>query len=48
MVNYLYEPGRIEQNHEAFSREGTIACSSEVKRAAKQGQQRFTRSKDKV
>ncbi|MCM2129763.1 malonyl-CoA decarboxylase [Larsenimonas rhizosphaerae] len=48
MVNYLYEPGRIEQNHEAFSREGTIACSSEVRRAAKQGQQRFTRSRDKA
>ncbi|GHB21914.1 malonyl-CoA decarboxylase [Salinicola rhizosphaerae] len=37
MVNYLYELERIEQNHEAFSREGTVVCTSDIRRDAKQG-----------
>lgn len=31
MVNYLYDPRMIEANHEAFSRDGTIVSSAEVK-----------------
>ena len=31
MVNYLYDPAMIEANHEAFSRDGTIVSSPEVK-----------------
>ncbi len=31
MVNYLYDPAMIEANHEAFSRDGTIVISPEVK-----------------
>jgi malonyl-CoA decarboxylase len=27
MVNYLYDPATLEANHEAFSREGTVAAS---------------------
>ncbi|WP_346799234.1 malonyl-CoA decarboxylase [Halomonas sp. Bachu 37] len=34
MVNYLYELDRIEQNHEAFSREGSVICASDVRRQA--------------
>ncbi|WP_355660765.1 malonyl-CoA decarboxylase [Halomonas salifodinae] len=34
MVNYRYELERIEQNHEAFSRDGTIACPNELRRLA--------------
>lgn len=30
MVNYLYDPERIEANHEAFVRDGTVACADEV------------------
>jgi len=30
MVNYLYDPGTIEQNHEAFATGGVVARSSEV------------------
>lgn len=30
MVNYLYEPGSIEDNHEAFTREGVVSHSAEV------------------
>lgn len=41
MVNYLYEIDRIEQNHEAFSREGTVVCTSDVRREAKQGRGRL-------
>ncbi|WP_232822225.1 malonyl-CoA decarboxylase [Salinicola sp. CR57] len=40
MVNYLYELDRIEQNHEAFSREGTVVCTSDIRRDAKQGRSR--------
>lgn len=30
MVNYLYDPARIEANHERFTREGEVARSPEV------------------
>ncbi|WP_239495270.1 malonyl-CoA decarboxylase [Salinicola halophilus] len=48
MVNYLYELDRIEQNHEAFSREGTVACAGEVRRDAKQGRSRLRSSTSKA
>ena len=35
MVNYLYDPDEIETNLEAFSRDGTIATSGVVRRAAR-------------
>lgn len=34
MVNYLYRLDDIDQNHERFTRDGTIAASGEVKRLA--------------
>jgi malonyl-CoA decarboxylase len=30
MVNYLYDPDRIEANHEAFVHEGAVARSAAV------------------
>ena len=30
MVNYLYDPSTIEANHEAFTKEGVVACSDAV------------------
>ncbi|MCE3026509.1 malonyl-CoA decarboxylase [Salinicola sp. DM10] len=41
MVNYLYELERIEQNHEAFSREGSVICTQEIRRDAKQARSRL-------
>ncbi|MEO0729345.1 MAG: malonyl-CoA decarboxylase, partial [Pseudomonadota bacterium] len=35
MVNYLYEPREIEQNHEAFANDGSVAAARGVKQAAK-------------
>jgi malonyl-CoA decarboxylase len=35
MVNYLYNPDAIETNVEAFTREGVVAISSAVRRAAR-------------
>ena len=35
MVNYLYDLGAIERNHEAFANHGKIIYSSEVKRVLK-------------
>jgi len=35
MVNYLYDPDRIESNLEAFAREGRIDASAAVRRLAK-------------
>jgi malonyl-CoA decarboxylase len=35
MVNYLYELGEIEANHEAFAARGEVAASSSVKRLAR-------------
>jgi malonyl-CoA decarboxylase len=31
MVNYLYDIGTIEANHEAFAREDAVICGAEVK-----------------
>ncbi|PZQ46238.1 MAG: MCD, Malonyl-CoA decarboxylase MCD [Rhodovulum sulfidophilum] len=33
MVNYLYDLGQIEKNHEAFAEKGLVAASAEVRRA---------------
>jgi malonyl-CoA decarboxylase len=30
MVNYLYDPGTIEANHETFAHDGTVVRSSDV------------------
>ncbi len=35
MVNYLYDPGSIEANFEAFARAGSISASSAVRRAGR-------------
>jgi malonyl-CoA decarboxylase len=32
MVNYLYDPGEIEANHEAYRLHGKVAVSSEIRR----------------
>jgi malonyl-CoA decarboxylase len=32
MVNYLYRPDDIEDNHEAYAREGRVVMSDTVKR----------------
>ncbi|UFN46842.1 malonyl-CoA decarboxylase [Roseomonas sp. OT10] len=37
MVNYLYDPARIEQNHEAYAGEGKRAAASALRRLAKEG-----------
>jgi malonyl-CoA decarboxylase len=37
MVNYRYEPGEIERNHEAYAQDGTIAASRSVKALLKSG-----------
>ncbi|HRP76115.1 MAG TPA: Malonyl-CoA decarboxylase, partial [Rhodocyclaceae bacterium] len=34
MVNYLYDPDRIEDNVEAFARSGAIDAASAVRRLA--------------
>jgi malonyl-CoA decarboxylase len=34
MVNYLYDPARVEQNHEAFATHQTIAAARGVKALA--------------
>lgn len=36
MVNYLYDPDRIEQNLEAFEHEGRVDASTSVRRMARQ------------
>ncbi|MEO8408962.1 MAG: malonyl-CoA decarboxylase [Propionivibrio sp.] len=36
MVNYLYDPDAIENNLEAFSRDGVVATSGTVRRAARE------------
>ncbi|WP_233266187.1 malonyl-CoA decarboxylase [Cobetia sp. L2A1] len=48
MVNYLYEPHRIEQNHEAFSRNDNVVCSSDVKKEARQGANTLEKDKRAV
>jgi malonyl-CoA decarboxylase len=35
MVNYLYEPPRIEQNHEDYAGEGKRAASTALRRLAR-------------
>ncbi|HXU66258.1 MAG TPA: malonyl-CoA decarboxylase family protein [Casimicrobiaceae bacterium] len=37
MVNYVYEPSQIEENHEAYFREGRVAASSRVRRWLRRG-----------
>jgi malonyl-CoA decarboxylase len=37
MVNYVYEPQAIEENHEAYFREGKVAMSSGVRRLLRRG-----------
>jgi len=37
MVNYRYEPAEIEDNHEAYSRDGRLAISNNVKRLLRKG-----------
>jgi malonyl-CoA decarboxylase len=37
MVNYLYDLGEIEKNHEAYANQGVIAASSAVKRLLRSG-----------
>jgi malonyl-CoA decarboxylase len=41
MVNYLYEPGRIEQNHEAYASAGMVAASSAITGLDKQFRQQL-------
>ncbi len=36
MVNYLYSPDMIDANHEAYSRQGKVVLSSELRSLAKQ------------
>ncbi|MEL6479296.1 MAG: malonyl-CoA decarboxylase [Pseudomonadota bacterium] len=38
MVNYLYDLGRISQNHEAYAQDGTIAAASAVRSLARRAQ----------
>ena len=35
MVNYLYDFASIERNHEAYANEGTMTCSSAIRRLAR-------------
>ena len=37
MVNYVYEPSDIEENHEAYYRDGRIAMSAPVRRLLRKG-----------
>ena len=37
MVNYVYEPSDIEENHEAYYREGRLAVSSAVRKLLRRG-----------
>jgi malonyl-CoA decarboxylase len=37
MVNYVYEPSEIEENHEAYFREGRVAVSPGVRRLLRKG-----------
>ena len=37
MVNYVYEPSEIEENHEAYYREGRLAVSSAVRKLLRKG-----------
>jgi malonyl-CoA decarboxylase len=37
MVNYLYDPGQIEQNHETFANDGAVVASRAVRRLLRTG-----------
>jgi len=37
MVNYVYEPGDIEENHEAYYRDGKVALSAGVRKLLRKG-----------
>ena len=37
MVNYVYEPAEIEDNHEAYYREGKVAMSAGVRKLLRKG-----------
>lgn len=39
MVNYLYQLDRIEHNHETFSRDYSVVCTSDIRRLASQAKQ---------
>ncbi|MDQ1900951.1 malonyl-CoA decarboxylase [Paracoccus sp. WLY502] len=45
MVNYLYDPGRIESNHEAFAERTEIAASDAVRRHLPAGQATIRKEK---
>jgi malonyl-CoA decarboxylase len=36
MANYVYDPGELEKNHEAYIRAGTVCASGRVERLARQ------------
>jgi malonyl-CoA decarboxylase len=40
MVNYVYEPSDIEENHEAYFREGKVATSAGVRKLLRKGADR--------
>ncbi len=41
MVNYLYQLDRIEQNHEAYTRDHSVVCANDIRRLASQASQHF-------
>lgn len=41
MVNYLYQLERIEQNHEAYTRNHSVVCANDIRRLANQAGQYF-------
>ncbi|MBZ5488410.1 malonyl-CoA decarboxylase [Halomonas aquamarina] len=42
MVNYLYQLDRIEQNHEAYTRDNSVVCANDIRRLAGQAEQYFS------
>ena len=48
MVNYLYDLGDIEKNHEAFAAQGTVAAASAVTRLLKSVPELKTQAPDPV
>ncbi len=45
MVNYLYDPLKIEANHEAFAERGEVIASQSVRKALRRGTGRTQRNK---
>jgi malonyl-CoA decarboxylase len=43
MAHYVYDPGQVEANHEAFSGRGEIVASDSVKRLAREARQKRQR-----